>query len=90
MGRQNAAGEDIDDAAIANVKVGLMSPMAGVGDPIFWGTVRPVLAALVASLALSGSILGPLLFFFGLGILCFATRWYGFEIGYEKGVEVVS
>lgn len=90
MERQKAAGEDIDDAAITNVKVGLMGPMAGVGDPIFWGTARPVLAALGASLALSGSILGPLLFFFGLGILRFATRWYGFKIGYQKGVEIVS
>lgn len=90
MERQKAAGEDIDEAAITNVKVGLMGPLAGVGDPIFWGTARPVLAALGASIALSGNILGPLLFFFGLMIIRMVTRWYGFKIGYEKGVEIVS
>lgn len=90
MERQKAAGEDIDEVAITNVKVGLMGPLAGVGDPIFWGTARPVLAALGASIALSGNILGPLLFFFGLMLIRMATRWYGFKIGYEKGVEIVS
>ncbi|WP_346845731.1 PTS mannose transporter subunit IID [uncultured Rothia sp.] len=90
MERQKAAGKDIDEAAITNVKVGLMGPLAGVGDPIFWGTARPVLAALGASIALSGNILGPLLFLFGLMLIRMATRWYGFKIGYEKGVEIVS
>lgn len=59
--RANGA-KDVDDAAISGVKVGLMGPLAGVGDPIFWGTLRPVLAALGAGIALTGSILGPLLF----------------------------
>ncbi|TWT22831.1 PTS mannose transporter subunit IID [Corynebacterium canis] len=90
MERQKAAGEDISDADITNVKVGLMGPLAGVGDPLFWGTARPVLAALGASLATNGNILGPILFFVVLTIFRMATRWYGFKLGYQKGVEVVS
>ncbi|MDO5076893.1 PTS system mannose/fructose/sorbose family transporter subunit IID [Corynebacterium sp.] len=90
MERQKAAGEDISDADITNVKVGLMGPLAGVGDPLFWGTARPVLAALGASLATNGNILGPILFFAVLTIFRMATRWYGFKLGYQKGVEVVS
>lgn len=35
MEHQKARGEDIDAADITNVKVGLMGPLAGVGDPIF-------------------------------------------------------
>ena len=35
MERQKAAGEDISDADITNVKIGLMGPLAGVGDPLF-------------------------------------------------------
>ncbi len=66
---QRANGAEIDDGAINGIKVGLMGPLAGVGDPIFWGTVRPVFAALGAGIAMSGSLLGPLLFFilFNLG-----------------------
>lgn len=60
---QRANGAEIDDGAINGIKVGLMGPLAGVGDPIFWGTVRPVFAALGAGIAMSGSLLGPLLFF---------------------------
>ena len=41
---QRANGAEIDDGAINGIKVGLMGPLAGVGDPIFWGTVRPVFA----------------------------------------------
>ena len=90
MEREEAAGEDIDEAAITNVKVGLMGPLAGVGDPIFWGTARIVLAALGASLAVTGNILGPLLFFFGMTAIRWATRWYGFKYGYEKGTQIVT
>lgn len=90
MERQKSEGEDISAADVTNVKVGLMGPLAGVGDPLFWGTARPVLAALGASLAMSGSILGPLLFFVVLNVIRIATRWYGFRLGYQKGVQVVS
>ena len=90
MEREKAAGKDIDEAAITNVKVGLMGPLAGVGDPIYWGTARIVLAALGASLAVTGNILGPLLFFFGLTAIRWATRWYGFKYGYEKGTQIVT
>ncbi|AIZ80018.1 PTS mannose transporter subunit IID [Actinobacillus equuli] len=90
MEQERANGADIDDAAISGVKVGLMGPLAGVGDPIFWGTLRPVLAALGAGLAISGSLLGPLLFFIGINLCRALTRWYGFKYGYQKGTEIVS
>ncbi|WGE31713.1 PTS mannose transporter subunit IID [Actinobacillus genomosp. 2] len=90
MEQERANGAEIDDAAISGVKVGLMGPLAGVGDPIFWGTLRPVLAALGAGLAISGSLLGPLLFFIGINLCRALTRWYGFKYGYQKGTEIVS
>ena len=67
-----------------------MGPVAGIGDPIFWGTARPVLAALGASLALNGSFLGPLLFFVGINVLRVLTRWYGLKVGYERGTTLVT
>ena len=39
MEEQRANGAEIDDGAINGIKVGLMGPLAGVGDPIFWGTL---------------------------------------------------
>ncbi|MBP2642981.1 MAG: system, mannose/fructose/sorbose family, subunit [Firmicutes bacterium] len=90
MEEERANGAAIDDTAINGIKVGLMGPLAGVGDPIFWGTLRPLLAALGASVALTGSIAGPLIFFVLFNIVRLAVRWYGIEYGYVKGVNIVK
>jgi len=90
MEEQRANGADIDDGAINGVKIGLMGPLAGVGDPIFWGTLRPVAAALGASIALTGSILGPILFFVIFNAVRLAIRYYGVTYGYSKGTTIVA
>ncbi|MCI1856881.1 MAG: PTS mannose transporter subunit IID [Sporolactobacillus sp.] len=87
---QKANGAPVEDATINGIKVGLMGPLAGVGDPIWWGTARPVLAALGAGLAMTGNILGPILFFVLWNVLRLAFRWWGVSYGYRKGVDVVS
>ena len=61
MEEAKANGADIDEGTIGSIKIGLMGPFCGVGDPIFWGTLRPITAAIGASLALTGSALGPVL-----------------------------
>ena len=90
MEEQRSNGADIDDGAINGIKIGLMGPLAGVGDPIFWGTLRPVTAALGASIALTGSILGPILFFLLFNAVRLAIRWFGVTYGYSKGTTIVS
>ena len=90
MEEKRANGADISPATLSGVKVGLIGPLAGVGDPIFWGTIRPVLAALGAGIALTGSILGPIIFFVAFNAIRLATHWYGVKYGYEKGTELVE
>ena len=90
MEEKRANGADISPATLSGVKVGLIGPLAGVGDPIFWGTVRPVLAALGAGIALTGSIIGPIIFFVAFNAIRLATHWYGVKYGYEKGTELVE
>ena len=85
-GRAN--GEPIDDVTIQGVKVGMMGPLAGVGDPVFWYTVRPLLGALGASLALGGSPLGPILFFVLWNVIRLAFLWYTQEAGYRAGADI--
>ena len=58
-----ANGAEVTDDAIQGVKVGMMGPLAGVGDPVFWYTVRPIVGALGASMAIAGNVMGPILFF---------------------------
>ena len=90
MEEKRANGADISPATISGVKVGLIGPLAGVGDPIYWGTLRPVLAALGAGIALTGSLLGPIIFFVGFNIIRLATHWYGVQYGYTKGTQLVE
>ena len=87
---ERANGAEIDDTAIQGVKIGMMGPLAGVGDPVFWFTVRPILGALGASLALSGSIVGPLLFFVVWNIVRIAFLWYTQEFGYKVGTSIAK
>lgn len=87
---QKANGVAVDEAAIQGVKIGMMGPLAGVGDPVFWFTARPILGALGASLALSGSILGPLLFFVVWNVMRFAFMWYTQEFGYKVGTKITE
>ena len=87
---ERANGMPVDDQTVQGVKVGMMGPLAGVGDPVFWFTLRPILGALGASLALSGSIVGPLLFFVVWNIVRIAFLWYTQEFGYKVGTSIAK
>lgn len=87
---ERANGKPIDDAAIQGVKIGMMGPLAGIGDPVFWFTVRPMLGALGASLALSGNILGPILFFVVWNVIRWGFMVYTQESGYRAGSKIAD
>lgn len=87
---ERANGAPVDDTAIQGVKVGMMGPLAGIGDPVFWFTVRPILGALAASLALTGNILGPILFFVLWNLIRMGFTWYTQEFGYKAGSKITD
>lgn len=87
---ERANGVAVDDTAIQGVKVGMMGPLAGVGDPVFWFTIRPMLGALGASLALAGNILGPIIFFVAWNVIRWAFMLYTQEFGYKAGSKIAD
>lgn len=87
---ERANGAAIDDTAIQGVKIGMMGPLAGIGDPVFWFTVRPILGALGASLAATGNILGPILFFVLWNLIRISFIWYTQEFGYRAGSAITQ
>ena len=87
---ERANGAPVDDVTIQGVKVGMMGPLAGIGDPVFWFTVKPILGALAASLAISGNILGPIIYFVGWNIIRMAFMWYTQEFGYKAGSRITD
>lgn len=88
--RAIAGDEKMPASSISAMKIGLMGPLAGVGDPLIWGTLRPILASLGASFALAGSIMGPLIFFIGINAIRLPLKYYGLSMGYNKGSELIK
>ena len=87
---ERANGAPIDDKAIQGVKVGMMGPLAGVGDPVFWFTVKPIIGALAASMAMAGNLLGPILYFVLWNAIRMAFLWYTQELGYKAGSKITE
>lgn len=87
---ERSNGTEVDDVTIQGVKVGMMGPLAGIGDPVFWFTVRPILGALGASLAINGNILGPIIFFVAWNLIRMAFTWYTQEFGYKVGSSITD
>lgn len=87
---ERANGAAVDDVTVQGVKVGMMGPLAGVGDPVFWFTVRPILGALGASLAIGGNVLGPILFFLLWNMIRIGFMWYTQELGYRTGTKITD
>jgi PTS system mannose-specific IID component len=83
-----ANGLPIDDITIQGVKIGMMGPLAGIGDPVFWFTVRPILGALAGALAMAGNILGPIIFFVVWNAIRMSFMWYTQEFGYKAGSRI--
>lgn len=87
MEKRRAQGDPLDDEAINSVKVGLMAPLAGIGDSLVFGTLRPIMSGLCAALAISGNVAAPLIFFFGLLVIQLLLRYYGVAAGYYQGTR---
>lgn len=87
---ERANGANVDDAAISGVKIGMMGPLAGAGDPLFWFTLRPIMLSLGASLAVSGNVAGPFVFFILWNIMAAAVKWYTQEFGYRACTAITD
>lgn len=82
--------EEFNTSSIAELKLALMGPMAGIGDPIIWGIVRPVTAAVSAGIASNGNIFGPIFFFVVMNIVRIFMRYNVLMIAYKEGTSIVT
>lgn len=75
---------------VTAIKTGLMGPLAGIGDSLLKFTWLPICGSIGASLALNGSVLGPILMFLLYNTVNIATKYYGIHLGYSKGVQMIE
>ncbi|MBI1769556.1 MAG: PTS system mannose/fructose/sorbose family transporter subunit IID [Bacteroidetes bacterium] len=85
MEEQNSRSKDFDAQSINGVKLGLMGPLAGIFDSLFWGTLKVIAAGVGTSLALKGNIAGPLLFILIFNVPHLLLRYQLTFIGYNQG-----
>ncbi|WP_199483618.1 MULTISPECIES: PTS system mannose/fructose/sorbose family transporter subunit IID [Bacillota] len=90
MEEMNAKQDDFDPTSISTMKVALMGPLAGIGDSLFFGTIRIIAIGIGTSLAAQGNILGTLLFLLVFNVPAFLVRYFGAMKGYELGANYLE
>ena len=89
MEEKVATGE-LEGTAVDSVKAALMGPLSGIGDSIFLGCIRVIAVAVGASLAATGNVLGPILYFLIYNIPAFLVRIFGARLGYDLGFSFLT
>ena len=90
MEEQNSLDPDFDSESINAVKTGLMGPLAGVFDSLFWGTFKVIAAGVGTSLAIKGNILGAILFLLIFNVPHLLLRYNLTFTGYKAGTRFLQ
>ena len=90
MEEQRSRDAAFDPETINAVKLGLMGPLAGVFDSLFWGTLKVIAAGVGVSLALKGNVLGPVLFLLLFNVPHLLLRYQLTFIGYRAGTRFLQ
>lgn len=90
MEKENAENPEFDPAAIDGIKVGLMGPLAGIGDTFFYSTLRVIITGLTVGLATAGNVLGPILYLLLYNIPNYLIRYWGCVSGYRLGASYIT
>lgn len=87
---EEKTSEDEKDG-VRGIKTGLMGPFAGLGDSMLNLTWFPIAGSIGASLSLAnGSLIGPLVMFLLINLVYWPLKYFGFKLGYKKGIEILE
>lgn len=87
---ERANGKEISDEAINGIKVGLMGPLAGLGDTVTQSLVNVVLLSIVVNMALTGNSFAPILYMIIYTAYILGIGHFTFTQGYTLGRNVLS
>ena len=93
MEERLALKKDIDPESINAVKVALMGPLAGIGDSLLHGTLRPIMAGIACSMVVASgytSLAGPAVFLLVMFTTVMVMRYFGIFQGYHGGLKLVA
>lgn len=75
--------------AVQALKTGLMGPISGIGDTIFWVLIPTIMGSIAGYMALEGNPVGAILYLL-LNIAFIFMRTRLFELGYKSGVRIIT
>lgn len=88
---EHATNDPTLDPSTANsVKAALMGPFAGIGDSLYWGTIRLLVTGIGVSLAMAGNILGPILFLVAYNVPVQLLSYLYLRWGYGFGTNLLA
>lgn len=87
---ERANGTDYSDEVINGLKIGLMGPLAGVGDTITQGLVKTILLAICVEMGLKGNVWGSIIFFVLYTAYILGVGYTMFFSGYKLGKNTFS
>jgi PTS system mannose-specific IID component len=90
MEEQNGADPQFDAESINGIKSGLMGPLAGIFDSLFWGTFKVIAAGVGTSMAIKGNIAGAILFLLIFNVPHLLLRYKLTFIGYRAGTRFLQ
>ncbi len=74
---------------VQGLKVGLMGPMAAIGDSLFGSLIPTIFGALAAAMAIAGNPLGCIIWMIAQFVIV-VFRWKQLEFAYKEGVTLVT
>lgn len=75
---------------IMSIKVGLMAPLAGLGDSVMQGIIIPTCLSIGILLSEYYGILGPIIYTIGMIAIYLSISYYSFSQGYLYGTEIIT
>ncbi len=90
MEEDHANGGAVSGEAINAIKIGLMGPLAGIGDTITQGLVKTIALAVGVDLATGGKLAGPIVYALIYGIYLIVLGFTTFTQGYNLGQKVLT
>lgn len=86
---QRALGKDVSPEVIQSLKLGLMGPLAGIGDSVDQGIVATIPLAIFVPMAIEGSVIAAFIPAIIYLAWSYGWSWFLFQKGYKLGKNSV-
>lgn len=87
---QSSLTDEDESQGINGLKVGLMGPLAGLGDSLIWLTLVPITMSIGAAYAQEGNPIGLILSFVIFNLINISLKYYGMHYGYSVGTDLLG